>query len=251
MRRRARVVSKTAKMVKTIVKRALDKRLENKENCITNTMQIFQNGTTAPVVYFLNPTILQGTSEANRLGNSVHLKNAMLRGYMRLAQTGTGDLNPVIPGQFNVRLFIGRLKTSIVAPSNTDLSFLLRTGASTSPFDSANGLSLCRTVNTELFTIYYDKIHKIGTGGPSQGASSYSTIGGISNNEYKLSKIIKINCTKFWKKNLSFIDNTLNTPSNDALYMWAGIVDSIVSTNSNILPFVEMDFDIEYSYEDA
>lgn len=249
-----RTKSRMATVVKKIVKKALDKRIENKEVCNTGMASFYQNGSStiiAGYVESLSPLISQGVGENGRIGNSVRLKYSILRGYLRLNQSGAAGLNPLVPGQFNVRIFIGRLKTSIVSPSTDDLTRLLRVGASTVPFSADNGLSLCRTVNTELFTIYYDKIHKIGTSGPSQGASAYSTIGGISNNEYKLSKLIKINCTKMFKKNLTFLDTTLNNPTNTCLYMWGGIVDSIASTNSNVSAFVEMDYDLEHSFEDA
>ena len=54
-----------------------------------------------------------------------------------------------------------------------------------------------------------------------------------------------------FKKNLVFLDTTLNNPTNTCLYMWGGIVDSLASTNSNVASFVELDYDIEHSFEDA
>lgn len=251
--------TKMKQMVKTIVKKEMSRATENKEVANTdNYWEIYQTGSisiTTSTVAILSPTIAQGVGENGRIGNSVKLKNLYLRGYMSVyPQTNLGVISnssvPQIPGQFNVRLFIGKLKQSILPPQTSDFAQLLRTGAATTSFDSTNMLSLCRTVNSELFTVYYDKIHKIGLATHSGGQANFSTTFGLANNDYKLSKILKINCTKFIKKTLIFNDNN-NQPTNTGLYMWAGIVDSLGSANTTVAPLVNFTYDLEFSYEDA
>lgn len=251
-----RPISKLTRTVKTIVKKALDKRIEDKEVCNTDQyMEIYQalnTSITGNTVVSLSPTIVQGVGENGRIGNSVKLKKLFLRGYMSIYPQNTLSVitnSQAIEqvGQWNVRLFIGKLKNAISSPTTLDFDKLLRTGAAQSPFNSSTSLSLLRTVNTEYFTVYYDKIHKIGI----QSGNNVSVATGFHNNDYKLSKFIKLNLTKFMKKTLIFNDDGNNNPSNTALYMWAGLVDSIGSQYSSPDALVQLSYDLEFSYEDA
>lgn len=244
-----KVAPKTS--VKMMIKRALDRRIENKEVCNTDAyFEFYQNGSgsiSPSVINSLNPIIVQSVGENGRVGNAVNLKSAYLKGYLTMAQSAGNSAVPAqVNGQWNVRIFIGRLKTSIASPTSADLTSLLRVGGSTFAFDSTNPLSLVRRVNTELFTIYYDKIHKIGT-----QTGTGSTTGGIHNNDYQLSKFININLTKYLKKKLIFQDTSINTPTNSGLYIFGGLVDSISSAFTSTTPFVSLTYDLLYSYEDA
>jgi len=238
------------KTIKTIVKKALAKEIENKQVVVQdNIFPIFQlasNTITGTTVETLNPIIVQGVGENGRIGNSVKVKKLTLTGYLCPSATIIDTRVPAVIGQWNVRVFIGRLKNTINQPVTTDLNILMRTGANTQPFDSSNGLSLCRSVNHELFTIYYDKIHKIGF----QNGNNASVATGLHNNDYKLSKYLKIDLTKHVKKNLIFTEGS-NNPTNMGLYMWAGICDSLCSGYTNTAGLVNMIYDLEYIYEDA
>jgi len=250
-----RPVRKVSSSIKTYVKKALDNRIENKEICLQGTkelgteMKIYQYFVatiTTSSLATLNPIIVQSVAENGRIANSVKVKNAYMRACLVYAPTALDTRQPLQPGQYQVRLFIGKLKNSISAPTNTDFDKLLRAGSTVYPFNSADCLSLCRTVNTEFWTIYYDKIHKVG-----QAGGTTNTTTGLPNNDYTLSKYLKINCTKMYKKQLSFMDTSINTPTNCGLYMFAGIVDSMGSGNSSVNPFVLLNYDLEISYEDA
>lgn len=239
------------KSVRTYVKKALDRRIENKEVVkAQNNLGFFQIGVNSIISSFcadLNPIIVQSVSESGRIGNAVKLKSAYMRGVLQYNATSVGGVTPINLGQYHVRLFIGRLKNSINVPSTPDLNQLLRAGSATFPFDSGNGLSLCRTVNSELFTIYYDKIHKIGSQHNVNGTANT----GIGNNDFSLTKILKINCTKMFKKNLVYLDTTINTPTNNGLYMWGAVCDSMMSSTVQAAPLVLLNYDLEFSYEDA
>lgn len=240
--------------VKTYVKRSLDRRIENKTAGVTGILYAYQNGLSSIVssqLVSLAPSIVQGVTESNRIANLVNLKYASMRCYLQLNGSGVNGQVPFIPGNFQVRIFIGRLKNSISTPLTTDLDKLLRTGAATLPFNSSDGLSLCRRTNKDLFTIYYDRIHKIGVADPSAGGVTYNTITGIGNNEYRLNKTFKINITRMFRKKLIFNDASSNFPQNSGLYMWAGIVDSLTSGYINAAAPVAMYYDLEYSFEDA
>jgi len=231
--------------IKMMIKKALDKRIENKQVCQTNERWYIPKDGPVLGSYIQNmtPQITQTIGENGRVGNTVNLKNAYLRGVMSLANNaGT----PYFNSQFQVRLFIGKLKIDNLAPNTADLQTLLRQGAATSAFDSTQPLSIVRSVNRDYFTVYYDKIHKIGT--QHNGSGNIAT--GIGNNDYTLSKMIKINCTKMFKKTLTFND-TNPQPINCGLYMWAGIVDSMCSTITSGSPAVQFTYDLEFSYEDA
>jgi len=253
--RRVRKATPSAKNIKALVRKEMSRGTENKEVCNTDQyMEIYQSGVstiTGSTVVNLCPTITQSVTENGRIGNSVKLKNLYLRGYLGVYPANTLSVitNSQVPeqvGQWNVRLFIGKLKFSIAAPTTTDFDKLLRTGALTSAFNSTTSLSLCRTVNTEWFTVYYDRIHKIGF----QNGNNNSVVTGLHNNDYKLSKIIRINMTKMMKKTLIFNDD-VNQPTNTGLYMWAGLVDSLGSGYTSTDALVQLAYDLEFSYEDA
>jgi len=242
----------TVKTIKTIVRKALDRRIENKTAGVTGQLGSYQDGANTVIGSFqLLPAITQGVTESTRVGNTIKMKNIYLKGFLRYNTTGLLNVTPTNPLPYHVRLFIGRLKSTILAPTVSEFQLLLRTGASVVPFNSTDGLSLSRKVNSELFTVYYDKIFKLGTAIPSQTSAVFNVANGISNNDYKLNHMIKINMTKFLKKNFIY-DNNATGPTNNGLYMWSGLVDALASDivlgNS---PPVVFDFDIEYSYEDA
>lgn len=241
---------KVTKSIRTYVKRCLDKRIENKEVVQqSNSLGFFQIGVNSIISSFvgdLTPTINQSVGENGRIGNDVMLKKAMLRGTLVLNANAAGGITPVANAQFFVRIFIGRMKQTTLPPTTPQLNQLLRAGATVYPFDSGDGLSLCRTVNSELFTIYYDKIHKIGSA--HNGGTSVS---GLGNNDFSLSKFITINCTKMYKKKLIFQDTSINQPTNTSLFIFGAVVDSLFSTNIQAAPLVRMAYDMEFSYEDA
>jgi len=127
---------------------------------------------------------------------------------------------------------------------------LLRSGATGLSFNSFDALSIVRPINKEVWTVYYDKVHKIGCSAPSNVGTSFNVLTGISNNDYKVNKILKINLKDFIKTKFSYSD-TLTTPNNTGLYLFGGIVDSLASDTILSFPPVVFDFDVEMSYEDA
>jgi len=251
--RRRGVPTKVA-TIKRIVKKALDRRIEDKESAVTATLFLYQQTSVSIIssyVFNLLPTVSCNTLFSGRIGNEIRVKNFYLNGMLYLNSSGLAGQNPYVPGQWHVRLFIGRLKRDVSTPLTSDLNVLLRTGAATVPFDSNSFLSLCRNTNKEVFTIYYDKIHKIGLASPANTGSTFNTSSGLSNNDFSLSKKIRINCTKMIKKVLRFNDLTTNIATNTGLYIFGGLVNSLASDDSLSLPPVCFDYDIEMRYEDA
>jgi len=258
VRKRTRNVKPTTKMVKAIVKKEMAKEIENKKNSITNTsLGFYQQGNVTIVSSYVNniiPSIAQTVTESGRIGNNVTVKSLILNGYLRMNSTGLSGEELYSPNQFLVRIFIGRLKLTNSSPITANLNTLLRTGINTFPFDSGTGLSLCRRINKEEWSIYYDKIHKIGVSQPriiqSTTNSIYTTNAGIANNDFKLCKLIKIDCTKMIPKKFVYTDAG-TFPTNTGLYIFGGLVDSLTSDVGLSSPAVMLDYDIEISYEDA
>lgn len=251
--RRRRVPTKVA-TIKTIVRKALDRRIENKEAATTSTLFMYQQLQVSLISSYVSnliPIIASNTQVSGRVGNQIKVKNFYLNGMLYLNSSGLAGQNPYVPGQWHVRLFIGRLKRDISTPLTSDLNQLLRTGSSTVPFDSSSFLSLCRNINKDVWTIYYDRIHKIGTSQPSNTGTTFNTSSGIANNDFNLSKKIRINCTKFIKNTFKYNDLATNTPTNTGLYIFGGLVNSLASDDSIGLSPVCMDYDIELLYEDA
>jgi len=256
VRRKVTKKSATRKVpvaVKKYVKRALDNRIEDKEGAVTGSIGFWQQTTVSIISSYANsliPSVAFGNTVSTRIGNEITVKKYMLKGYLYLNSSGLSAQNPYVPGQYHVRIFIGRLKRDFSTPLTSDYNVLLRTGAATLPFDSSSLLSLCRTVNRETWTIYYDKIHKIGTAGPANTGVTFNTDSGIANNDFSMTKAINIDCTKMIRKKLKFLDNNL-LPTNTGLYIFGAVVNSLGSDNSLSSPPVILDYDIELKYEDA
>lgn len=245
--------SKMVKMVTQIVNRRINQNVENKHGAVTNLLLVNQLGTatiTSAFAQSLTPSIPQNTSESGRIGNSVTVKRVTLVGYMCLNNVGLSGENPYVPSQYNVRLFIGRLKLTNSTPITANYNVLLRTGATALQFDSQDPLSLCRGINTEEWTIFYDRIHKIGVQSPANNAATFNIASGIANNDYKLNKMLKIDLTRMIKKKLLFSDSGTQ-PTNTGLYIFAGLVDALGSNALPASPPVLLHYDLEMSYEDA
>lgn len=242
------------KAVKLYVKKATAIKAENKM-CATsnNYMPIVQAGINtilSTAVYNISPTIVQSVGVNGRIGNKVNLKSVYLRGCLQLANLISNSGIPAWPGQYLIRLFVGKLKDGIQSPSTAEMALLLRSGSSTYAFDSTVGLSLSRPVNKDYFTILSSKVYKIGISSIITGTQS--VYGGINNNDYKLNHLIKMNLTKGFKKNLVFQEGVNNNqPINTSLFIWAGACDPLFSANGHQQdPVVALNYDIEYQYED-
>jgi len=248
----------TIKQVRSIVRTSMAHNTENKENSITNAgIGFFQQGANTITSSYVNniiPSIAQTVTEAGRVGNNITVKRFILRGVLRMNSSGLSGEELYSPNQYMIRIFIGRLKLTNSSPITANMNNLLRTGVQTFPFDSETGLSLVRSINTEEWTIYYDKIHKIGVSQPriinTTTNSLYTTTQGIANNDYKLNKFIRVDCTKMIKKKLVYTDAG-TFPTNTGLYIFGGVVDSLTSNVTLSGPPVILDYDCEMSYEDA
>lgn len=241
--------------VKRYVKRAIAVKAENKVTGTTNNyMPIMQAGIStilATSVYNLSPTIVQSVAINGRIGNRVNLRSVYLKGCLQLANLPTNSGYPSWPGQYLVRIFIGKLKDGIQAPTTSELALLLRSGGSTFAFDSTVGLSISRNVNKDYYNVIYSKVFKIGIASILTGTQG--VYAGLNNNDYKLNHMLKINLTKGFKKNLLFQEGVnANQPINTSLFIWAGCCDPLFSANGHQQdPVVALNYDVEYSYEDS
>lgn len=161
----------------------------------------------------------QGTGAGDRIGNRIHVKSMIFRGYIYSVSTGSGSIETGgIPT--NVTMYIGKVKNSINVPTYAQLSALYQAGDTTfSPTD--NNLSSLYSINKDLFTVYKTRRFKIGGAQPVTGFSA--------NNDYKIMQRFSFDISKFIPRTLLYND-VPTTVTNAGLYVW------FVLSNYNDLP---------------
>jgi len=148
----------------------------------------------------------QGTGQADRVGNTIHVK----RGHCRLLFTVAPydvTTNP-LPQPVFILYYIFSKKLSSVEGSS--LANFFETGnSSASPTGTAQ--DLLYDVDTDVYTVFKKGMVKLGysafVGTPGGVVGS----GYFSNNDSDLSAVIDIDYTNFLKKKIDFLDTTNNS----------------------------------------
>lgn len=216
-RKPRRAVGARKSMVK-LIKSVIHKQAENKQVSFTtsNSLGNVISASTlweAQNIVPLSPTagymaMTQGPGQGNRVGNKVRTVRCHIKFIMSpRAIDVTTNQNPIPQ---DVRILIMKSKDT----PTTKMSFTELNGGIFQNGNSDSGFSgqlpdLIRDINKDLYTVYYDKLFKVG---PSSVYSTVSDNGKNSfyfaNNDYKSNLILKIDVTKWVGKQLTFNDNT-------------------------------------------
>lgn len=247
-----------SKPMRNAVKKLIHGQAENKlyqsGNTGYNSFYIRTTGLTSSDPIAIAPTIIQGQGQSNRIGNSIMIRKAHLRGILSLTDSASaGTVN--YAGPFYVRMMIGYVKqTPTTLPTTADFNQLFQTNNSS---QNANSYltTLQYPVNKDYWTIVHDKRHKIGT---AFNVNNLNTTNGIGNNDFSIAKLLNIDLTKHFKKKVLYNDNS-PTPMNTSLFMWC-IPVNYVGYGSTTLPTAgpafpnavcQLDCEIDFSYEDC
>lgn len=159
-------------------------------------------------------TITQGTGQGQRIGNSIKLKKVWFR-FVMYPQQYNAVSNPT-PQPQDVRLVIFSMKpavaTGVVSKEN---AWTVLTNTFFANGNASNGMlgnlyDMVSYPNTDVVTVYFDKVMKLGMA-TVQGNTGGSATNYFPNNDYLLNQQVKIDITKFLPSKIVFNDNNDST----------------------------------------
>lgn len=246
---------KISSSVRKYVKTAMSKQIEDKRTYynggsplnITSYVNTASSLGGYPLTPFANNMqILQGTGQADRIGNVIRTKKLILN-YVLYPAIYDATTNPYPVPQM-VKIWIGYFKGNPNAIP-TDYSRFFQTG-NTAAAPTSNLDDMMKPINTDAWVIKKSFIHKIGLAS-NTGSGGVITYGYMANNDYNLNAINKVDLTSCCVKTLKYNDSISYTPAcNHALFMFVESVEANGNTGGAGVP-IKMRYWIDYIYEDA
>jgi len=229
---------KVSPVVKTYVKRMINQSQEDKicTPASQATAAIAPMSTTAFNAITLNQVwvLSQGTGQGNRVGNHITPKSWRIKGYWS-CPFDTQAAQPFI-----IKMYIFKLKSGFQTPvGNTN--FYQNGNTSIAP--ALNFSDQLKDVNKNLFTVYYERVFKVGS------ANIAATLGS-ANNDFKNICPFNINLLKYQKSPLHYNDTT-SSASNSGLYMCYTACFADGSTYTSAANGPDLTYEISASFEDA
>lgn len=194
--------------------------------------------------------ITQGTGVSNRIGNRINTKSAYLRALIfPLPYSVTTNPNPQ---PLNVTMWIFKMKSGLTDSTGNVLNTLQNNFFKFQ--NSATGITntvadFVGTVNPDTVNLLYRKTFKIGyavDGGTGNNAQFQS----YANNEYKYNAHIKMNLTKYIRKNIHYLDGNA-TPMTATTWMCFTVNYASGASMSNAIQPAQFEFELDYRFEDA
>lgn len=229
-KRSARKVPKT---VRSYVKSAITRSLEVKKSFLTANQTTFKPQINVGSLQNLIPGIVQGTGQASRVGNSVKIKRAVIRGVINAFSLGAGAAPSYVD------LYI--IKS---IQSNTVLTMVdfLQVGSSSVDYDGdSRPYSGLLQVNADAFKGCLHERFMVYNPTNTQSIAYASAINPSVTFIYDI--------TSYLKKTLVFNDTT-SIPTNDSLYLCLGSTQtdgsSLAGGNAGEITWV-----VEIEYTDA
>lgn len=170
-----RKTGSVAKIAKKVATKVLRRQIETKQGYLEPTgagfnTQTSQNFPVLPNItqtsmYQLCPTISLGTDSQSRVGNKIKPKGLYVKGHIY------GDWNNIVGNNSSFQTIYVRILALADKQNNVDSlaygqfgtssSILLNKGSTSTNFLFNDQTSLYRPVNTNRFTVYYDKVIKL------------------------------------------------------------------------------------------
>ena len=231
------------KITKTDINRAISRRLENKTTVdfAANQTIIPADAGFPPTTRYLLPILTQGLGQGGRIGNSVHIRSGKICMFINMAKNSTNvDISPLM-----VRIWVLSYKAANnnAAPSFTTF---FQTGNATVGFQKTM-LDMILPVNTDQFTVYFDKTYKIGFG----GIPATNTNASVLLDDSSINKRIDIDWGQHFKQSLDYND-TDNVPQNRNLHIvWQAVQADGSSPTSTTVSGAEYHLTNTVKYEDG
>lgn len=197
-----------------------------------------------------NLAIAQGTGVSDRVGNSIKTRSGILR-FVLYPQPYSATLNPT-PRPVIITQWIFKLKSGADDSSGDVMNILLNNWFKDQ--NSSVGLlnSLSDSVlksNPDYLNILFRKSYKLGYSADA-GTGANPTNQNYANNDYKHNHIVKMNVSKYLRKQIRFSDNNL-MPLTATTWM----VFTVAYADGSTMPATHVpamiNWEYDYQYEDA
>jgi len=193
--------------------------------------------------------IPQGVGQSSRVGNRIKTRKLMLKGSLFLDQyDAISNPNPR-PLQAKCWIFYDKSAPTVVPNPKTDFFQL---GGSTKPF-AGDLTDMWSPVNTDKYRVLTTRTFKLGNASYQAGGGAGTTTvnnQNYTNNDFKLNCNFRINLTKYYPKDVRFVDNNTDPTTRGLYMMWA-----FASATGDILIqdrfMATMQYMQDYVYEDA
>lgn len=231
--------------IRKYVKAVIHRNIENKTKMNYAANQTVTTGDSTTSTYPLLMNLVQGTGEADRIGNSIKIVKGQLKVCVNLKPYNTTSNPNAQPTWVRVMVVKDlRVTGQLSTMDATSWGNLFRTNNTTvgiqgNPLDNVLGL------NTDFFRVCYSRVFKLGIGNHISGATNPSSYFDNS----PAAKILSINWSKFCRKQIKFSEG-INYPSNDNLYViyTACAADG---SSSNAKDLIEIHYTNYQHFEDA
>lgn len=215
-------------------------------NCIIPLTPFYEAGLSAAQ----NLDIAQGTNVASRIGNRIQTKSGYFRAVIfPLGYSAT--TNPT-PSPLNITMWIFKLKSGYTDSTGNVLSVLQNSffKYNSTAVGFVNGLAdSVGTVNTDVVNLLYRRTYKIGYA-VAGGTGTQANLQSLANNDYKYNAHIRMNTTRFLRKNIHYVDNNL-MPSTSTTYACFTVQYASGAQMTSAIQPAQIEFEYDYRYEDA
>lgn len=249
-RRPRRVIrrrTKVSRKIKTYVKKAIHRNIENKDR-VKYAANITLNSLSYSTQSIgLLPDCAQNTGASGRIGNQIRLVKGSIKGHINL-KPYDATTNPSPPPLWVRLLLVKDLKNAFQSAflNSTAIGKIFRAG-DTALAQQFNMLDMSLPVNTDSFRVFAQKTFRLGV--TSTSATTPVSSGSYFDNSH-MSVPFWFNYGKYCKKQLKFNDNIADYfPENDNMYLVIMAVNA--DGTSNIYQPVEYHYVNTALYEDA
>lgn len=190
-------------------------------------------------------TIVQGTGQGGRIGNSIKTKRLMYRGtFTPLPYSATTNLLPC-PAQVKMYIFYDRTDPTAIPSVATNF---LQNGGSSRAF-SNDLCDLLYPVNTDRYRVLTTRIFKLGYSAyQGDGIDTYAQA--FCNNDFKLNCNFSIDLTKYYPQRVKFDDNN-GVPTTRGLFCLVVPFKANGGAYTATTQPLGVQFMQDYRYEDA
>lgn len=197
-----------------------------------------------------NLDIAQGTNVASRIANRIATKSGYFRGVIfPLGYSAT--TNPT-PSPLNVTMWIFKLKSGLTDSTGNVLSILQNSffKYNSTAVGFVNGIAdTVGTVNSDVVNVLYRKTYKVGYA-TAGGTGNQANLQSLANNDYKYNIPIRMNVTKYLRKNIHYIDNNL-MPTTSTTYMCFTVCYATGGNMTSTTQPAQIEWEYDYRFEDA
>lgn len=242
--------------IKKEIKRQISRAVETKKSYLEPTSANFNTQTsnnfgvlpsiTQANAYQLMPTINLGTDSQSRIGNTIKAKGLYVKGHIYANWQNITASSASFQTMYVRILCISDKQNPVdsIAYSNFATSYqnLLQKGAFSTNFLFSDQASLYRPVNSDRFTVHYDKVIKLGAYSALTSTANVDQIYGLKQFKFKVPM-----------KQLLKYDDTNNRPTNCSmpLLLIGYCPGDNFKVSTTTAPFVNASYYSDFYYQDG